>query len=60
VTVPALLLYGERSRLFHGDLGEWLQGQIPDSKLVTFGQSGHCPFWEEPDKFNREVANFAG
>src|SRR3954452_4587528 len=23
VTVPALLLYGERSRLFHGDLGEW-------------------------------------
>ena len=60
VTMPALLLYGERSRLFPGGLGEWLQGQIPDSKLVTFEQSGHCPFWEEPEKFNREVANFAG
>lgn len=60
VTMPALLLYGERSRLFPGDLGEWLQGQIPDSKLVTFEQSGHCPFWEEPEKFNREVVNFAG
>ncbi len=60
VTVPALLLYGEQSKLFPGDLGGWLQGQIPDSKLVRFEQSGHCPFWEEPEKFNREVADFVG
>ncbi|MBV9453024.1 MAG: alpha/beta hydrolase [Rubrobacter sp.] len=25
VTVPTLLLYGERSRLFPGDLGKWMQ-----------------------------------
>jgi non-heme chloroperoxidase len=60
VTVPALLLYGEQSRLFPGDLGEWLQAHIPGSKLVTFEQSGHCPFWEEPEKFNQEVATFVG
>jgi non-heme chloroperoxidase len=60
VTVPALLLYGEQSKLFPGDLGGWLQGQVPDSKLVTFEESGHCPFWEEPEKFNQEVADFVG
>src|SRR5215212_593458 len=60
VTVPALLLYGEQSKLFPGDLGSWLQAQITDSKLVMFEESGHCPFWEEPEKFNREVADFVG
>ena len=60
VTVPTLLLYGAQSKLFPEDLGSWLQGQIPDSKLVMFEESGHCPFWEEPEKFNREVAGFVG
>ncbi len=60
VTVPALLLYGTQSKLFPGDLGGWMQGQIPDSQLVMFEESGHCPFWEEPEKFNREVADFVG
>ncbi len=60
VSMPTLLLYGEQSRLCPGGLGEWLHEQIPDSKLVMFEQSGHCPFWEEPEKFNQEVVNFAG
>jgi pimeloyl-ACP methyl ester carboxylesterase len=60
VTMPTLLLYGEQSKLFPGDLGSWLQAQIPDSELVVFEESGHCPFWEEPEKFNREVAGFVG
>jgi len=24
-----------------------------------FEQSGHSPFWEEPDRFNQVVAEFA-
>ena len=58
VTVPALLLYGSQSKLFPENLRRCLQEQIPDSKLVMFEESGHCPFWEEPEKFNRDVANF--
>ncbi len=60
VTVPALLLYGEQSKLFPSDLGAWMHEQIPDSELLRFEESGHCPFWEEPEKFNREVADFVG
>jgi non-heme chloroperoxidase len=60
VSVPTLLLYGEQSKLFPEGLGEYMQKQVSDSRLITFEESGHCPFWEEPEKFNQEVAKFAG
>ncbi|WP_336345978.1 alpha/beta fold hydrolase [Halalkalicoccus ordinarius] len=58
IDVPTLLLYGEHSAVFPGPLGEWMHEQIPDSDLVTFAESGHSPFWEEPEKFNTELAEF--
>jgi pimeloyl-ACP methyl ester carboxylesterase len=60
VTVPALLLYGEQSKLFPGNLGGWMEDQFLESRLVRFEESGHCPFWEEPEKFNQELADFVG
>jgi len=60
VTVPVLLLYGEQSKLFPGNLGGWMEDQILDSRLVRFEESGHCPFWEEPEKFNQKLADFVG
>lgn len=58
ITVPTLLCYGEHSAVFPGPLGEWMHEQIPDSELVTFAESGHSPFWEEPEKFNEKVTEF--
>jgi non-heme chloroperoxidase len=58
ITIPTLLLYGEQSKVYPSDLGEWMHGQIPDSELVLFPESGHCPFWEEPDSFNAAVTSF--
>lgn len=58
IDVPTLLLYGEQSVVFPGPLGEWMHEQIPNSELVTFAESGHSPFWEEPEKFNTELSEF--
>lgn len=58
IDVPTLLLYGERSVVFPGPLGEWMHEQIPDSELVMFAESGHSPFWEEPERFNSELTAF--
>ena len=58
IGVPTLLLYGEQSAVFPGALGEWMHEQIPGSELVTFAESGHSPFWEEPERFNTELAAF--
>jgi non-heme chloroperoxidase len=32
---------------------------IPQTSLSLFEQSGHAPFWEEPERFNTEVMKFA-
>jgi pimeloyl-ACP methyl ester carboxylesterase len=58
VDVPTLLAYGGQGAIFPGPLGEWMHEHIPDSELVTFEASSHCPFWEEPERFNRELARF--
>ena len=58
IDVPVLLLYGERNDIFPTDVGGWLEDHIPEATLVRFERSGHCPFWEEPEKFNREITSF--
>lgn len=57
IPVPTSLFYGyPNNRILPTPLGQWLNEQIPGSELVTFEQSSHSPFWEEPDKFNAELA----
>jgi len=58
--VPVLLCYGAGSALYPTKLRDYLAERVPNSSLVVFEESGHAPFWEEPEKFNQEVARFAG
>ncbi|WP_406266286.1 alpha/beta hydrolase [Nocardia sp. NBC_00881] len=58
VTVPALLIYGAQSKIFPGPLAEWLASQLPNAEAVPFEQSGHAPFSEEPERFNKALAAF--
>jgi len=60
VDVPALLIYGEQSDIFPTDVGAWLENAMPNATHVPFEDSGHCPFWEEAERFNEEVAGFVG
>jgi pimeloyl-ACP methyl ester carboxylesterase len=59
IKLPTALFYGyPNNRILPTPLGQWLNEQIPGSRLVTFERSSHCCFWEEPGKFNRELAKF--
>ncbi|GAA2355276.1 alpha/beta fold hydrolase [Nonomuraea africana] len=58
LTVPTLLVYGARSKIFPGDLDEWLAGRLPKAQVARFDNSGHAPFSEEPDKFNETLGAF--
>lgn len=58
VDVPTLLAYGKRSKIFPGDLDQWMATQLPDAHVVPFEQSGHAPFSEEPDAFNEALLGF--
>jgi pimeloyl-ACP methyl ester carboxylesterase len=59
IALPTALFYGyPNNRILPTAIGQWMQSQIPGSQLVLFERSSHCPFWEEPDKFNAELLHF--
>lgn len=60
IPVPVLLCYGAHSAVYPTELGKHMQEFIHNSQLIMFENSGHSPFWEEPEKFNAEVVRFAG
>lgn len=59
VNVPTLIVFGgAEGKVVPVAAGEHLQQNIPNSKLLVFENSSHCPFLEEPDRFNQEVDQF--
>lgn len=56
-TLPTLLAWGRDEKLIQLASGEWLAAHQP-ARLVVFDHSGHCPMWEEPDRFHQAVAEF--
>ncbi len=58
VDVPTLLCFGRDEKLIPVAAGEHLAQALPQARLVVFEESSHCPFMEEPERFNREVAAF--
>lgn len=58
IDVPVLLAHGAHSQIYPTKVWEALAAAIPTTKTVIFENSGHSPFWEEPDRFNAEVAAF--
>jgi len=40
--------------------GTWLAEHLPSGELHVFEDSGHCPMWEEHERFNALVAEWVG
>jgi pimeloyl-ACP methyl ester carboxylesterase len=55
VTCPVLVLTGADEKLVPIAAAEEVASRTRDARLVVFGESGHCPFLEEPDRFNEVV-----
>lgn len=57
--VPVLLLYGARDALVKADPSiARAKGLNPRVRSVLYAESGHAPFLEEPDRFNRDLLAF--
>jgi pimeloyl-ACP methyl ester carboxylesterase len=51
-TVPHLLVWGTDEQVGKLAAADWLADRLPHAELHIFETSGHCPMWEEPDRFN--------
>lgn len=60
VSVPALVVHGERDRVISPRAAEYAAGKIPGASLRWFTNVGHLPFAEEADEFNAVLRAFAG
>lgn len=60
IRVPTLILHGIHDKICPFPLALAQKEGIKNSKLVPFEKSGHGLFWEERDKFNKELAQFIG
>jgi pimeloyl-ACP methyl ester carboxylesterase len=59
IDTPTLIIRGAHSQLYGGSTAEHLVDALPDAKAVEFAESGHAPHLEEPELFNRTIADFA-
>lgn len=58
IKVPTLILHGIHDKVCLFPLAEVMKRGIKNSKLVPFEYSGHGLFYDERDKFNRELTQF--
>jgi pimeloyl-ACP methyl ester carboxylesterase len=58
VDVPTLVCLGEDETLLGTAGVEYVAERTPGAEVERFADSGHCPFLEEPERFNRAVAAF--
>ena len=60
ITVPTLLIYGDKDGLVPPRFGEAYHAAIPGSQLVVMKDAGHAPFDEQKDAFLAAFRGFAG
>jgi pimeloyl-ACP methyl ester carboxylesterase len=58
LTMPVLLVVGERDPLFPPDVVRRAAALLPDARVVEIPGSGHSPYFEDPEAWNAAVAAF--
>ncbi len=56
VDVPTLVTHGVLDRAVDVTMGRFTAGIVPGARLSEYPHIGHAPFWEDPARFNGELA----
>jgi non-heme chloroperoxidase len=59
VTLPALVTHGELDAIVDVETGKHIAERIPGARLSLYAETGHMPFWEDAERFERELIEFA-
>jgi pimeloyl-ACP methyl ester carboxylesterase len=58
--LPTLLIAGSADLYTPPSISRLIAAEIPNSRLALMPESGHSPYWEQPDLFNQAVLDFLG
>ncbi len=58
--IPTLLVWGAEDRVIAPEVGRQAKKLLPGSDLIEIPRTGHAPYLEQPDEFNRSVLQFLG
>jgi len=58
ITVPTLVMVGEKDQVIPADNSRKLAGAIPGAKLVVYPEGGHVPMEQLPDKSAADLRAF--
>lgn len=58
VTKPFMIVQGEAERVCVTSMFEEICDALPNANIKKYPGCGHAPFWENPDKFNNDLASF--
>lgn len=58
INVPTIIIHGIHDKVVPYELGEVQNKLIKNSTLLPFRYSGHASFYDERDKFNKELIRF--
>lgn len=58
IRVPTLIIHGIHDKIVPFELGEIQKKMIRNAKLLPFKESGHASFYDEKDRFNKELTCF--
>ncbi len=56
INVPVLIVQGERDSIVSVAAADSISETVKHAKKSYYPNAGHSPFWEDPDRFNRELA----
>lgn len=59
IRIPTLVIHGRKDAIVSLPVGRFTASAVPGATLTIFDDSGHSPFAEEPEHFNRSIARFA-
>jgi non-heme chloroperoxidase len=56
--VPVLAIHGSEDRITLPAMADYTIAQVPNGHRVVYDGIGHMPFWEAPDRFNADLADY--
>jgi pimeloyl-ACP methyl ester carboxylesterase len=59
ISAPTLIVWGDRETVFpDASDQEALRKAIPNATLKVYEETGHCPNWEQPKRFAKDLEAF--